>query len=215
MGLAGYILRYGVVMGKALYAAAKAGVNLFKKPTISDKRRKVLDKQRKEYEADEKAGIKAGNKLSDADLLKKLNAQKDKGINNKKLGDRADKIVEKKEKKLLKQEEKANKDHDDAMRSQKSLDKFYSTPKGKKVLKELDDKSYLKKWDGKNKEAVFKTYQQKFAKKVNEGADPRVSGTKTTSSKDRHLMNAPVAATALVGTTASLVHKKKSQKKGK
>lgn len=188
MGLAGYILRYGVVMGKALYAAAKAGVNLFKKPTISDKRRKVLDKQRKEYEADEKAGIKAGNKMSDADYKKKLNTHKDK---------------------------EAKKDHDDAMRSQKSLDKFYSTPKGKKVLKELDDKNYLKKWDGKNKEAVFKTYQQKFAKKVNEGADPRVSGTKTTSSKDRHLMNAPVAATALVGTTASLVHKKKSQKKGK
>ena len=87
MGLAQHILRYGVVMGKALYAAAKAGIDLFKKPTISDKRRKVLDKrrkvldkERKEYEADEKAGIKAGNKLSDADLLKKLKAQKDKGM---------------------------------------------------------------------------------------------------------------------------------------
>ena len=166
MGLAQHIIRYGIVMGRAMWEASKKGINLFKKPTFTDKKRKVLDRQRKEFEADEKAG------------------------------------------------KEAKKEHDDAMRSQKSLDRFYSTPKGKKVLKELDDKRYLKKWNANNKEAVFNTYQKKFAKKVNEGADPRVSGTKTTPSKDRHLMNAPVAATALVGTGASLVHKKQSKKKG-
>ena len=55
--LAQFIARDGVVMGKAMWEASKKGIALFKKPTISDKKRKVLDKQRKEYEADEKAGI--------------------------------------------------------------------------------------------------------------------------------------------------------------
>ena len=104
MGLAQHIIRYGIVMGRAMWEASKKGINLFKKPTFTDKKRKVLDRQRKEFDA------------------------KDDAV----------------------------KDHDDAMRSQKSLDRFYSTSKGKKVLKELDDKRYLKKWNAKNKEAVFK-----------------------------------------------------------
>jgi hypothetical protein len=157
MGLAQYIIRYGIVMGRAMWEASKKGINLFKKPTFTDKKRKVLDKQRKEFEADEKAGIKAGNKMSDASLLKKLNAQKDKGINNKKLGDRADKIVEKKEKRLL--------------------------------------------FDKKAQESA-KSYRKEA-----KGAVPFVLS--------KHLLNAPAAATALVGTGASLVHKKQSKKKGK
>ena len=82
--LAQFIARYGVVMGKAMWEASKKGIALFKKPTISDKKRKVLDKQRKEYEADEKAGIKAGNKMSDADYMKKFKAQNKEAVYNMK-----------------------------------------------------------------------------------------------------------------------------------
>ena len=134
-----------------MWEASKKGIALFKKPTISDKKRKVLDKQRKEYEADEKAGIKAGNKMSDADYMKKFKAQNKEAVYN---------------------------------------------------MKEAARQSRVKK------------SVQKFKEDRDITADPRYVKPLDTSGQPTALMNAPVAATALAGTTASLVHKNKSKKKG-
>ena len=159
--LAQFIARYGVVMGKAMWEASKKGIALFKKPTISDKKRKVLDKQRKEYEADEKAGIKAGNKMSDADYMKKFKAQNKEAVSNMK--------------------EAASKG-----RAKKSVQSY---------RKEVDKDT---KWS------------------PSRGISPNDPGVHNTPETLRkHLMNAPAAATALAGTTASLVHKNNSKKKGK
>tara|TARA_R110002051_G_scaffold229791_1_gene291693 strand:- start:882 stop:1406 length:525 start_codon:yes stop_codon:yes gene_type:complete len=174
MGLAQYILRYGVVMGKALYAAAKAGIDLFKK-----------------------------SKPSDTDLLKKFKAQNDKALKDKKIADRADKIVEKKEKKLLKQDEKANKS------IVKSAKKFSKDTKGQREGKKYNPDPRTDSMNYSDKAAG------EFGKEMSGRSWTKKEALQASLSHNKALMNAPVAATALVGTTASLVHKKKSQKKGK
>ena len=108
--LAGLILRYGVVLGNAIYKAAKKGIDLFKPKKMS----------------------KPEPKMSDADYQKKFKAQKDKALKDKKIADRTDKIVEKKEKKLLKQEKEADKP------AVKSAKKFRKDTKGQREGKKYN-----------------------------------------------------------------------------
>ena len=201
--LAQFIARYGVIMGKAMWEASKKGIALFKKPTISDKKRKVLDKQRKEYEADEKAGIKAGNKMSDADYKKQFKALNDKALKDKKIADRADKIVDKKEKKLLKQEEKAKKP------AVKSAKKFRKDTKGQEEGKKYNPDPRTDSMNYSDKEA------REFGREMSGRSWSKKEALEASLHHDKALMNVPVAATAVAGTTASLISKRKNKNKNK
>jgi len=177
MGLAQYIFRYGIVMGKVLYEAAKAGVNLFKK-----------------------------SKPSDADLLKKLNAQKDKALKDKKIADRTDKIVEKKEKKLLKQEKEADKP------AVKSAKKFRKDTKGQREGKKFNPDPRTDSMNYSDKEA--REFGEDMLSSPFQKSAPgwtKKDALQASLSHNKALMNAPVAATALAGTTASLISKRKKK----
>ena len=134
--LAGLILRYGVVMGKAMWEASKKGIALFKKS-------KEIPKIK----------LKPKPKMSDADYQKKFKAH--------------------------------NKESTRRVKVKESVQSY---------RKEVDKDT---KWS------------------PSRGISPNDPGVHNTPETLRkHLMNTPAAATALVGTGASLVHKNKS-KKGK
>ena len=129
--LAGLILRYGVVLGKAMWEASKKGIDLFKPKKMS----------------------KPEPKMSDADYQKKFKAH--------------------------------NKESTRRVKVKESVQSY---------RKEVDKDT---KWS------------------PSRGISPNDPGVHNTPETLRkHLMNAPAAATALAGTTASLVHKNKSKKKG-
>ena len=99
----------------------------------------------------------------------------------------------------------------------KEIPKIKLKPKPK-----MSDADYKKKFNAQKEEALSNTRAQKSVRKFKEGrdisVDPRYKeplGGLHTLRQDKNLMNAPAAATALVGTGASLVHKNKSKKKGK
>ena len=175
--LAGLILRYGVIMGNAIYKAAKKGIDLFKK-----------------------------SKPSDADLLKKLNAQKDKALKDKKIADRTDKIVEKKEKKLLKQEKEADKP------AVKSAKKFRKDTKGQEEGKKYNPDPRTDSMNYSDKEA--REFGEDMLSSPFQKSAPgwtKKDALQASLSHNKALMNAPVAATALAGTTASLISKRKKK----
>ena len=178
--LAGLILRYGVIMGNAIYKAAKKGIDLFKPKKMS----------------------KPEPKMSDADYQKKFKAQKDKALKDKKIADRTDKIVEKKEKKLLKQEEKADKP------AVKSAKKFRKDTKGQREGKKYNPDPRTDSMNYSDKEA------REFGKEMSGRSWSKKEALEASLHHDKALMNVPVAATAVAGTTASLIskHKKKKSK---
>ena len=101
----------------------------------------------------------------------------------------------------------------------KEIPKIKLKPKPK-----MSDADYKKKFAAQNKEAVYnmkeaarqsrvKKSVQKFKEDRDITADPRYVKPLDTSGQPTALMNAPVAATALAGTTASLVHENKSKKR--
>ena len=172
--LAGLILRYGVVLGKAMWEASKKGIDLFKPKKMS----------------------KPEPKMSDADYQKKFKAQKDKALKDKKIADRTDKIVEKKEKKLLKQEKEADKP------AVKSAKKFRKDTKGQREGKKFNPDPRTDSMNYSEKEAREYFLNSRTAKKdaLREGL-----------SNYPELMNTPVAAMAVAGTTASLISKRKKK----
>ena len=158
--LAGLILRYGVIMGNAIYKVAKKGIDLFK-PKLKPKKltKEELARKHRSKRTDFKS------KMTDKELGEKF--------------------------------------------GQGEVD----ARKGKKLFEE----AWANRKKAKNKKAISKVSQQKSSKQFRKSVQDLPASEQYKGSRDqvlKHLMNTPVAATALAGTTASLVHKNKSKKKG-
>jgi len=147
----------------------------------------------------------------DEKLLKKLNAQKDKALKDKKLADKTDKIVEKKEKKLLKQEKKADKP------AVKSAKKFRKDTKGQREGKKYNPDPRTDSMNYSDKEAR-EFGEDMLSSPFQKGSAPgwtKKDALLASLHHDKALMNVPVAATAVAGTTASLISKRKNKNKNK
>ena len=197
-------LRGGLTAGAALL---KARLKRIKEGSeVVGKARKVLlAKLAKQLKAlkDKKQKDKEKSKPSDADLLKKFKAQKDKALKDKKLADKTDQIVEKKEKKLLNQEEKAKKP------AVKSAKKFRKDTKEQREGKKYNPDPRTDSMNYSDKEA------REFGKEMSGRSWSKKEALEASLHHDKALMNVPVAATAVAGTTASLISKRKNKSKKK
>ena len=122
---------------------------------------------------------------------------------DKKLADKTDKIVEKKEKKLLNQEEKAKKP------AVKSAKKFRKDTKEQREGKKYNPDPRTDSMNYSDKEA------REFGKEMSGRSWSKKEALEASLHHDKALMNVPVAATAVAGTTASLISKRKNKSKKK
>ena len=99
----------------------------------------------------------------------------------------------------------------------KDLDDYLRADTDDPVLREFKNELLRSRMESRNDENLARANLQKSSEQFRKSMQDLPASEQYKGSRDqvlKHLMNTPVAATALVGTTASLVHKNKSKKKG-